>query len=224
MSVYSRSLSRSRSRSRPLLVTESMITADTTPMIATTTSSSISVNPAPARAARCPPAFRWLLVEVPVADVGIDAVTARLVVGAQGAQIVGLPMRARKSEHVVITPGVLADALDVAAGLPVPDRRIGGLRGEGTQTLVVGRVLGVVHVVHGERRLEALDVLLRLGHPGVVDPLHDGRDDHRREQPDDDHHHHDLDQGEAPRPGVPAAALSANLAEDVVHTWCSRAA
>src|SRR5579863_2685550 len=163
MSVKSRSLSRCRSGSRPVRLTLSRIPADTNPMMATTTSSSISVKPAPARSSA-------LLVEVPVADVGIDAVAARLAVGSERAQVVRFAVGAREEEQVVVSPWVLADALDVAAGLPVLDRGIGRLRGERAEPLLVGGILGVIHVVHGERRLEALDVLLGLGHLGVVHP------------------------------------------------------
>src|SRR5579863_3983468 len=137
MSANSRSLSRCRSGSRPVRLTVSRIPADTNPMMATTTSSSISVKPAPARCAA-------LLVEVPVADVGIDAVAARLAVGSERAQVVRLAVRPGKDVLVLVSPWILADALDVAAGLPVLDRGIGRLRDQRGEPLVVGRVLGVV--------------------------------------------------------------------------------
>src|SRR5215469_15182704 len=147
MRLNNRSLSRSRSRSRPVRLTVSMIPAEISPMIATTTSNSIRVNPAPPRSPRRR-GRDGLLREVPVADVGIDAVAAGLAVGPEGAQVVGFAVRAGEGEHVIVPPGILADALDVAAGLPVLDRGIGRLRRERRKTLVVGRVLGVVHVVH----------------------------------------------------------------------------
>src|SRR5580704_15383877 len=159
MRLYRRSLSRSRSRSRPVRLTVSRIPADTSPMI----SISISVNPAAGRPGRRRRRLGRLLVEIPVTDVRIDAVAAGLAVGTEGADVVSLAVRAGEREHVVVAPGVLADALDVAALFPVLDRGIGRLRGERGEPLIVGRVLGIVHVVHGERRLEALDVLLGLG-------------------------------------------------------------
>src|SRR5579862_223416 len=217
MRLYRRSLSRSRSRSRPVRLTVSRIPADTSPMISTTISISISVNPAAGRPGRRRRRLGGLLVEIPVTDVRIDAVAAGLAVGTEGADVVSLAVRAGEREHVVVAPGVLADALDVAALFPVLDRGIGRLRGERGEALIVARVLGIVHVEHGERRLEALDVLLGLGHLGVIDPPHHAWHDHRSQQADDDHDHHDLDEGEAARAAGPAVAASANLVDDVLH-------
>src|SRR5580658_6746064 len=102
MSAYSRSPSRCRSGSRPVRLTVSRIPADTTPMISTTTRISISVKPAaPGPCAALRQGELGLLVEIPVADSGIDAVAAGLAVGAQGAQVVGLAVRAGEHELIV---------------------------------------------------------------------------------------------------------------------------
>src|SRR5689334_23192028 len=181
------------------MLTDSTIPAVMTPMITTTTSTSMRVNP---RGARRAPGARLrreatLVGDVPVADVGIDAITARSAIGSEAVQVVLLAVRAGEDILIVIAPGVLADALQVAAGAPVLDRRIGRLCGECQQALLGGRVFRVVEPEHGERGLETLDVLFRLGDARLIHTAHDLRHDDRRQQTDDDHHHHDLDEGEA---------------------------
>src|SRR5215831_981134 len=197
-SASSRSLSRSRSRSRPVTLTESRIPAVTMPMITTTTRISTSVKPAPLRKARNF-AGTPLVGDVPVPDVGIDAIATGGAVSSQAEEVVLLTVAAGVDVLVVVSPGVLADALQVAARTPVLDAGVGRLRHERLQTLLGGGVLGVVEAEHGKRSFQALDVLLRLGDPRLVHAAHDLRNDHRRQQADDDHHHHDLDQREAAR-------------------------
>src|SRR6516164_1680839 len=138
-----------------------------------------------------------LVADIPVADVGIDAITAGSAVGSEAVEVVLLAVRARIDVLVLVPPGVFADALQVAARTPVLDRRVGRLRYERLQALLGGRVLRVVQPEERERGLQALDVLLRLGDPRLIHAAHDLRHDDRRQQTDDDHHHHDLDQGES---------------------------
>src|SRR6185437_2446005 len=167
--LCSRVPSRSSSLSRPVTLTDSSMAAEMTPMMATTTRISISVKPraagalAAGRRRRC-----GLVADVPVADVGIEAFTAGCAIGSEAEQVVLFAVRARVDVLVVVPPGVLADALQVAARAPVLDGRVGGLRDQRRQALLRGRVLGVVEPVHGERRLQALDVLLRLGDARLV--------------------------------------------------------
>src|SRR6185312_4774135 len=181
----SRLLSVSRSVSLPAKLMDSSIPAVTTPMMTTTTRSSSSVKPAsrdarPARPAR-PPAARGAtpasLGEVPVANVGVGAVAARLIVGAECEEVIGLSMRARICVLVIMPPGILGEPLDVGS-VPVSDRRVVGLLDERLQAVVRGRIHGVVQAVLGECRLETLDVLLGLRFLGLVhladDLRHDG--------------------------------------------------
>src|SRR5215469_3435856 len=192
---------------------DSTIPAASTPMMTTTTRISISVKP---RAPRSPAGLirAASLGDVPVTDVGINAITAWLSVGPEAEEVVLLAVLAGIRVLIVVAPRVLADPLNVAAGAPVPDRGIVRLARERLQSLLGGRVLGVVQTEHGERGLQALDVRFGFGHPGVVDAPHDGRNDDRRQQPDDDHDHHDLDQREAAR--TCAQVLSVTL-NDVAH-------
>src|SRR3984885_9185732 len=232
MRASSRSLSFSRSRSRPVSETESSRPAESTPMMTTTTRISISVKPAATErdrgASEGTPSggatgvsslFRqklhgWLqervapsVGHVPVADVGVLALTAGLAVGPECVEVVVFNMSAGARVLVLITPRVLAHVLQIATRTPVSDCRIGRLRGERGQPLFGGRVLGVVEAEHGERRLERLDVLLRLRDARLVDLADDLRHDDRGQQADDDHDDHDLDEGEATRASERSATL-----------------
>src|SRR5215468_4238775 len=180
------------------MLTDSTIPAVRTPMITTTTRISIRVKPQAApRAARASLLTEArLLGDVPVADVGIEALAAGGVIGSEAVQVVFLAMRAGEDVLVVISPWILADALQVATRPPVLDGRVGRLRHERLQALLGRRVPRVVEPEHGERGLEALDVLLRLGDTRLVHAAHDLRHDDSREETDDDHHDHDLDQSE----------------------------
>src|SRR5215472_4413436 len=211
-SASRRSLSRSSSRSRPVTLTERRMPAVTMPMITTTTRISTRVKPAPRGKTRNF-AGTPLVADIPVADVGIDAIATGGTVSSEAEEVVLLAVRARVDVLVVVPPRVLADALQVAARAPVLDRRVGRLRHERLQALLGGRILRVVEPEHGERGLQALDVRLRLGDARFVHSAHDLGHDDRRQQADDDHHHHDLDQGEPPCTQHPASVdeLSANL-------------
>src|ERR1700683_4676694 len=112
--------------------------AVTTPMMTTTTMISISVKPAahaPVRRRR-PAHTARLVADVPVADLGITALTPGRAVAAEGVHVVLLAVRARICVLIVVAPGVLADPLQVAARLPVLDRRIGRLGQQGRQGLL----------------------------------------------------------------------------------------
>src|SRR6185437_3786545 len=161
-----RLLSVSSSVSLPAKLMDRSIPAVTTPMMTTTTRSSRSVKPASreARLARQPvvrAATPTSLGEVPVANVGVGAVAARLIVGAQGEEVVGLSMRAGVDVLVRMPPGVTREPLNVRP-MPVSDGRVVGLLDERLQAVVRGRVDGVVQTVLRERRLETLDVLFGL--------------------------------------------------------------
>src|ERR1700758_5583309 len=192
--------------------------AEMMPMMTTTTRISISVKPAAGAALRPAGALApaALVAHVPVADVGIDALAPGGSIGSHAEQVVLPAVRARVDVLIVVPPGILADPLQIAAGPPVLDGGVGGLGHERGEPLLGGRVFRVVEPVHGERRFQALDVLLRLGDARIVPSAHDLRHDERSEQPDDDYDHHDLDQGEAVRvPGGAVGALSANL--EITH-------
>jgi len=138
-----------------------------------------------------------LAIQVPVADIGIDSLAARLAVGAERVQIVFAAARAREYILVVVAPGILVDALEIATRTPVAHLRIGGLLHERDQATVRAGVLEGVELVHRECGFERLDVLLRLDDLRVVDATEDLRGDECGEQADDDDHHHDLDEREA---------------------------
>src|ERR1700757_3714621 len=94
--------------------------------------------------------FPRLVAYVPVSDIRIGALTAGLVVGSQGVEIVFFAMRAGRLVVIVVAPRVLADVLQVAAPAPMLDRRIGRLLHEGSETLFRGRVFRVVELEHGK--------------------------------------------------------------------------
>jgi hypothetical protein len=152
--------------------------------------------------------FPPLVAQVPVSDIRIGALTAGLVVGSQGVEIVFFAMRAGILVMIVVTPRVLAGVLQVAARAPVADRRIGRLLHEGSETLFRSRVFRVVELEHGKRGFEALYVVL-----GLVNarPFHLADDfwyDHGGQQADYDDDYHDLNQGE------PACTYEADAAGD----------
>src|SRR5262245_51672337 len=126
---------------------DSTTVAAVIPMIRTTTSSSMSVKPLECCLVRA------LLLGIPITDVGVRSFAARLIVGAEGVQIVFAAVRAGVHVLIVVPPGVLADALDVAARTPVADRRIRRLRRQRGQPLIGGRVARIVEAIHRERGL-----------------------------------------------------------------------
>src|SRR4051812_17563605 len=128
---FSSSVSR---RSPPNVTTAAAVTS---PMMNTTTISSMSVKPR-GRARR---ARMELLSEIPVANVGIRTFTAFLAVGSERIEVILLAARSR--EHVLIrqAPRIVADALDVAAVAPVAHGRVvRSLRQRG-QSQVGARIL-----------------------------------------------------------------------------------
>src|SRR5690348_6292551 len=110
-----RSRSLSSAESRPTMPSDSTVPAISTPMISSTTRISISVKP---------PIARGLFFEIPVANVGIGLLAAGLPIGAQRVDV-DIAMRAGVLVHIVVTPGIFADPLDVAFVPPVHQRRIG---------------------------------------------------------------------------------------------------
>src|SRR5512147_1331780 len=111
--MRSASLTSSSSRRSPEKLT--MAIADTSAMMNTTIISSMSVKPRE----RWRAALIVLLIEVPVANVGILAFAAFLAVGAQRIQVVFLAAGSREHVLVRVAPGILADALDIATLAPV---------------------------------------------------------------------------------------------------------
>src|SRR5205085_1292414 len=102
-------------------------------MMTTTTMISISVKPAlsaPARAHSRLIVGRKLVGEIPVADVGVDALAARLAVGAEREEVIRLAVRTGIDILIFVPPRILAHAVEVAAVLPVLDARIGRLLNE----------------------------------------------------------------------------------------------
>src|SRR6185312_15937083 len=99
---------------------------------------------------------------VPVADVGIVAFATRLAIGPEAEQVVVFRMLSGARVLVFVAPGVLAHVLQVATWTPVADGRVRWLGDEGGKSLLGGRILRVVQPEHGQRRLQSLDVLLRL--------------------------------------------------------------
>src|SRR5215510_19666 len=97
---------------------DSTTVAAVIPMMRTTTRISMSVNPCELRPARARSAL-FLVLGIPVTDIGVGTFAARLVVGAERVEVVLLAVRAGIDVLIVVAPRVLADALDVAARTPV---------------------------------------------------------------------------------------------------------
>lgn len=93
-------------------------------------------------------------------------------------------------------PGILRQAIDIAAFLPVRRFRRGRSLHQRVQTLIGGRIVVVVEAIEIQRRLQGTDILLRLDLTRLVGTIHDARYDNRREDTQDDHDHHHLDEGE----------------------------
>src|SRR5262245_25112110 len=173
-------------RSRPSTLTEITAILTMIPMITMTTRISSSVKPE----------TRWRigscgLLDIPVADVGIVALAAGLAVGPEGIEV-ELAARAGTQVHVIVVPGILAQALQVAANLVVG--KVGWLLDERLETFVRGRVTEVVHPEQVQRGLVSADVLLGLDDVRVVDALDHVRRHERGEDAEDHDHDHDLDQ------------------------------
>src|SRR5437762_9835460 len=96
--------------------TDSTTVAATSPMIRTTTISSMSVNPA--ECVYRPARLLLLVFSIPVTDVGVRPFAAGLVVCAHRIEIEFAAMRAGHDVLIIEAPRILADALDVAPRPP----------------------------------------------------------------------------------------------------------
>src|SRR5262249_16989064 len=127
---------------------------------ATTTSSSIRVNPA---FRRPPGRTKTVLVRtaestglLPGADVGVAAFAAGAAVGAEAVDV-DLTLHARVGVLVGVAPGVVGQLLEVR--LPVRRRRArGGLVHQGVQALVTAGIALVVELVELEGLHQVVDV------------------------------------------------------------------
>jgi rhomboid family GlyGly-CTERM serine protease len=114
-------------------------------------------------------------------------------------------MRSRAFIEVVPTPGVFADALHVAAILPVRERRIRRFSHQRVESLFGSWDPEVVQFVECQCGFQRANILLGFGDPGIIHVTGKLLDNYGREQTDDDHNHHDFNQREAALPGnVPA--------------------
>src|SRR6185503_19247597 len=157
-------------------------TAAITPMIASTTSSSMRVNP------------RGGSLQVPRADVRIESLASRRAIRAE-AEYVDLAAQSRIEVLVRMAPGIARQPLQVAAGFPV--RRHGRQRwalDQGAEPLLRGRIAQVVQPVQLQPLQQGGDILSRRHYPRLVRSAHDPWHDKRRENCEDRDHHHDLDE------------------------------
>src|SRR5262245_59201768 len=144
-----RPVSCSISWSLPSARHDSATAADSRPMIATTTSSSRRVKPAlEVRAAR--------LLQIPVADVGIDTLAAFLAIGAERIDVEFAAL-ARGRIVVRLIPRVLGDLLQHL--FPIRRGRFAGIRHERFQTLGGARVAEVVEPIEIQGGFDLADVL-----------------------------------------------------------------
>ena len=133
---------------------------------------------------------------VPVADLGVQAVTAELAVGAKGEQVIARAAGAWHAVLIGIAPGIDGQALEVTVGVPVACRRVAaGLADQGFEPLLAAGVLVVVELVDVQGHGNGLDIALGGGALGLVGTAHDLGHHQGREDPENDHHHHDFNQG-----------------------------
>src|SRR5690606_33407459 len=194
--------SRSTSRSARTLPVESRTAPARSPMIVTTTSSSMSVKPrAPRREVRSASAALAgaASVEIPDTDVRIGPFAAGLSVPAERVEVV-LAALPRIGVLIRITPRVDGEltAVQVAAGIPVRGRGLAGVADQRGEPVLRAGVAVVVEIIQLKRRLDAAHVALRAADRRFVDSSEQLRADDGRQQPDDDDHDHDLDEREAP--------------------------
>src|SRR6202142_3108839 len=152
-----RSRSCSSARSLPVAPRLRIAPARMMPMITTTTRISRRVKPRPRRrragqfgaavTAMATLARAASVVEVPVADVGVDALAPCLAVRAQRKQVV-LPVGSRNLVLVIVAPRILVQVLEVAPGTPVADVRVVRLLHQRLQSGFRRRVIEVVQLVH----------------------------------------------------------------------------
>ena len=112
-------------------------------------------------------------------------------------EVVVLTTRARKHILIRVTPGVIADALDISAFSVVAHRGVIGTLRQRLESEISARILVVVELVHRQRSFDGLDVTLGLRDLRSLDVSEDIRQDHGRQQANDHHDHHDFDEREA---------------------------
>src|SRR5262245_1863929 len=109
-------------------------------MMNATIASSSSVKPCDARRTAS-------LLEVTVANVGIDDFAAFLAIGTERVEVVFLAVQSREQVLVRVAPRILADALDVAALAPVAHGRIVWPLRQRREAEIGARILVVVELV-----------------------------------------------------------------------------
>ncbi len=145
---------------------------------------------------------------LPAADVRVDALTARLPVGAQ-RQYVDRPMLAWVEVLVWLVPGVCRQLVQVLA----PIQRLGaGSRfgHQGLKPLFSGGVALIVQAIKLEGLSEVVDVSARGGGSSVVGSVQHIGHNEDGQNGDDDKHHQQFDQGKAPLDGSVAELGSGN--------------
>src|SRR5260221_1040089 len=183
-------------------------TARMMPVIATTTSTSISVKPL-----------------FPVSDVGRIALASARAIRAQ-AEHVDLALHAGAQVLVVAAPRVLRHALEVAALLPVARHRIGGgLLRQRSEPLAGGGIAAVVEPVELEGLHDGADVGLRRDALRLVGPGHDARHADGGRDPEYGDHDKNLDEGEtAARIHFPIIEFSWKMGSRMASTMASTTA
>jgi len=134
-------------------------------------------------------------VDVPVADIRVYPFATRLLIGAEGINV-KFPILPRMEVFVGCAPWVHGDLVQIAALLPVPDRRVCRLVDQCLESLVRCRVAKVVEPVQVQGALYSPDILLGSIDLGIVDAADDVRGDQCSQNAKDHDDDHDLDQGE----------------------------
>lgn len=141
-------------------------------------------------------AMREMSVEIPIADIGVDAFSTRTSIPAKRVDI-DLSLVARVKVQVGIAPGICRHAIKVATCLPVSDTRIGGLRDQCFNALFRGRVGEIIEAIELHGIFDIRDFCFGLDDLGIVHATDYIRGDDGGKNANDDDHNHDLDQRKA---------------------------
>lgn len=140
-----------------------------------------------------------LLVQVPIRDVRVDALTPDFTIGAERSHFVikFLIRPLDRAEILVgITPWIFWQLGEVSADLPFfgndSDRRFFNQRFE---ALFRGGVDAVIQFVELERPLKIANLYFSRCAFGIIGPAHDAGDDQRRKDGQNGHDNHDFNEG-----------------------------
>ena len=138
-----------------------------------------------------------LQLQIPRTDIGVGAFATRLAIRALAVDV-DFAFYAGIEVQIGTLPGVIRQALEIAAGFPVGRQRIGGrLNRQCRQTLIGRRVAHVIEPVELQLLHEYRDIGFSGGDSRRIGSIKNFGYDDRCQNAENHHDDHDFDEGKA---------------------------